>query len=116
MSEMKRSTAPTAQPIRALHQANRVRRERSQMKARIAEGKLAAAEVILTCPSEVARMPVAQLLVGQRGWGGARCRSILAQAAVREDKTIGSLTERQRRAVAALLSNARTELREGSRN
>ena len=49
-------------------------------------------------------MPVAQLLASQRGWGEARSRAFLAQVAVREDKSIGSLTERQRRAVAALLT------------
>jgi hypothetical protein len=49
-------------------------------------------------------MPVAQLLASQRGsWGEARSRAFLAQVAVREDKSIGWLTERQRRAVASLL-------------
>ena len=50
-------------------------------------------------------MPIAQLLASQRGWGEARARAFLAQVAVREDRSIGSLTERQRRAVAALLTS-----------
>ena len=96
--------AASSQPAQALQLANGVRRARSVLKARVAEGQLAAAEVILICPSEIASMPVAQLLASQRGWGEARSRAFLAQVAVREDKSVGSLTERQRRAVAALLT------------
>ncbi len=111
MSEL---TAPAAspQPLRALELANRVRRARSDLRTRIADGRLAAAEVILICPSEIASMPIARLLASQRGWGEVRSRAFLAQVAVREDKAIGSLTERQRRAVASLLTQtvARGEL------
>jgi hypothetical protein len=102
MSEMM-TAAACPQPVRALQLANRVRRARSELKARIADGQLSAAEVVLTCPSEVASMPVAQLLTSQRGWGDVRSRALLAQVAVREDKSIGSLTDRQRQAVASLL-------------
>ena len=102
MSANRRATR--SQPAQALQLANRVRRARSLLKARVADGHLAAAEVILTCPSEAAGMPVAQLLASQRGWGEARSRALLARVAVREDKSIGSLTERQRRDVASLLT------------
>jgi hypothetical protein len=96
--------AASSQPGQALQVANRVRRARSALKARVADGQLAAAEVVLAPPSEAAGMPVVQLLASQRGWGEARSRAFLAQVAVREDKSIGSLTERQRRAVASLLT------------
>ena len=99
-----RPAASSQQPVQALQLANRVRRARSMLKARVANGHLAAAEIILTPPSEAASMPVAQLLASQRGWGEARSRAFLAQVAVREDKSIGSLTERQRRAVASQLT------------
>jgi hypothetical protein len=94
------------QPAQALRLANQVRRARADLKARIANGQLSAAEVILTCPREVAGMPIAQLLASQRGWGEIRSRRFLARAAVREDKSIGSLTDRQRRAIALLLMRA----------
>lgn len=103
MSQMPPQVA-SSQPVRALQMANGVRRARSMLKTRIAQGQLEAAEVILTCPSEIASMQIAQLLASQRGWGEARCRAFLAQVAVREDKSIGSLTDRQRRAVASLLT------------
>jgi hypothetical protein len=105
MSEMT-TLAACPQPVRALQQANRVRRARSELKTRIADGQLSAAEVILTSPSEIARMPIAQLLASQRGWGEVRSRAFLAHVAVREDKSIGSLTDRQRRAVASLLTRS----------
>lgn len=96
--------AASPQSLRALQLANRVRRARSELKARIADGQLPAAEVILTCPSEVASMPIARLLASQRGWGDVRSRALLAQVAVREAKSVGSLTERQRHVVASLLT------------
>jgi anti-anti-sigma factor len=73
------------------------------LKTRVANGQLAAAEVILSCPSVAAGMPIAQLLASQRGWGEARSRAFLAEVGVREDKSLGSLTERQRQAAASLL-------------
>jgi hypothetical protein len=104
-------TPPGAGPQRlaALQRANRARRIRSELKARIAHGELSAAEVILTCPPEIASMPMAQLLASQHGWGNARSLAFLAKAGVREDKSIGSLTERQRRAVASLLYVSRSD-------
>jgi hypothetical protein len=103
---MRDMTPPAASPqsLRALELANHVRRTRSQLKTRIAEGQASAAEVILTCPSETASMPIAQLLASQHGWGLIRSREFLAQVALKEDKSIGSLTERQRRVVASLLA------------
>jgi hypothetical protein len=100
----KPTTAGCPQPLRALQLANQVRRARSQLKARIADGELPAAEVILTCPPEMASMPIVQLLESQRGWGEVRSRAFLAQVAVAEDKSLGSLTKRQRHVVASLLT------------
>ena len=67
MSPMKPATS--SQPEQALQFANRVRRARSVLKARVADGQVAAAEVILNHPPEAASMPVVQLLASQRGWG-----------------------------------------------
>ena len=51
MSQMPPQVA-SSQPVRALQMANGVRRARSMLKTRIAQGQLEAAEVILTCPSD----------------------------------------------------------------
>lgn len=92
------------QYMRALARANEIRIARAQIKRRIARGTLSAADVILSCPPEVHSMAVADLLLSQRRWGQTRCRKLLAQVQVSERKEIGSLTERQRRLLASLLS------------
>jgi len=114
---MSRLTTPAACPqaLRALQLANQVRRARSEVKARIADGQLPAADVILICPSEIAGMPIAQLLASQHGWGEVRSRAFLAQVAVGADKSIGSLTERQRRVIASLLTRTATGTEQRSR-
>ena len=105
---MSETTAPAAsrQAARALQLANHVRGARAKLKTRIANGDLAAAEVILSSPPEIDSMPVAQLLASQRGWCQTRSRAVLSRAGVREDKRIGSLTVRQRTAIASLLARA----------
>ena len=68
---------------------------------------MTAAEVILSSPWEAASMAIGDLLMSQRRWGGTRCRKFLAMFRISETKTIGSLTERQRRALAAQLARTR---------
>jgi len=92
------------QHLRALEQANRVRLARAELKRRICEDEISAAEVLLLCPWEAASMTVADVLTAQRRWGGTRCRKFLAAFRISETKTVGSLTDRQRRALAARLA------------
>ncbi|HSJ99281.1 MAG TPA: hypothetical protein VLC53_19555 [Myxococcota bacterium] len=94
---------PGPQHLQALQRANRVRLARAELKRRIADGEISAAEVILTSPWEASSMAIADVLMSQRRWGGTRCRKFLAMFRITETKTIGSLTERQRRALAAQL-------------
>jgi hypothetical protein len=99
-------TAVAPQFMRALQVANRVRLARAELKAQVASGDLRAAEVVLTCPIEAERMEITDLLLAQRSWGPTRCQRFLVAVPLREDKTIGSMTERQRHAVADRLSVA----------
>jgi hypothetical protein len=48
-------------------------------------------------------MAVAELLMSQRRWGHTRARRFLAGVPMTETKTIGSMTERQRQNLAAML-------------
>jgi hypothetical protein len=99
------SIAPAGpQYMRALERANQVRLARASLKRRIALGDLRVAAVILDCPWEAESMAVADLLMSQRRWGQTRCRKFLAQLAMSEKKTIGSMTDRQRRTLAAMLT------------
>ena len=92
------------QHLRALEYANRVRLARARMKRKIAEGELSAAEVVLSCPWQAHSMSVSDLLMSQKRWGRARCRRLLVSLGVPENKQIGTLTERQRLALAAVLT------------
>lgn len=95
--------SPGPQHLQALQRANRVRLARAELKRRIAEGEVSAAEVILASPWEAASMAIGDVLMSQRRWGGTRCRKFLAMFRISETKTVGSLTERQRQALAAQL-------------
>jgi hypothetical protein len=97
-------TAVVPQAMHALDLANRVRAYRADLKRRIAAGEIEAAEVVLICPRDAAGMTIADLLLAQRSWGRVRCRRFLCSLCLREDKTVGSMTERQRRCVAGLLA------------
>ena len=99
------ATIASARPqnMRALARANEVRLARAELKRRVAFGKVDVAEVIVHCPWEAHSMAVADLLMSQRRWGQTRCRKFLAQLPMSEKKTIGSMTERQRRRLAELL-------------
>jgi hypothetical protein len=66
-------------------------------------------EVILYCPWEAHGMALAELLTSQHRWGQARCRKVLAQLAISEGKTVGSMTARQRHALAAMLTSDERE-------
>lgn len=91
------------QHMHALARANDVRLARAVVKRGVAAGAITAAEVILDPPGCTLTMTVAELLASQRQWGRDRSARLLAAADLREQKTVGSLTERQRRALAAML-------------
>ena len=92
------------QRARALERANQVRRARALVKRRIASGQLTAAEVVLSHRWEIESMPVAEVLLSQRQWGRKRCDAFLLAVTIGDDKSIGSMTTRQRIAVAAMLT------------
>ena len=102
---MGHTAMPTAAPqhLRALEHANRVRLARADLKRRIAAQQVSAAEVVLNCPWEAASMDISDLLMSQRRWGRARCRRLLLSLGLPENKQIGTLTARQRQALAAVL-------------
>jgi hypothetical protein len=105
------------QHLRALEHANKVRLARAEMKRSIAAGALDAADVILSCPWQAHSMEISDLLMSQKRWGRARCRRLLMSIAVPENKQIGTLTERQRMALAAVLvtkTSPVTEIRPAS--
>ncbi|HYH90275.1 MAG TPA: hypothetical protein VEX67_13660 [Solirubrobacteraceae bacterium] len=97
------ATVAAPQHMRALQQANRVRLARAELKRQVTDGETSVADVVLGCPWEAESMAIADLLMSQHRWGRTRCRRFLASIPMSETKTVGSMTERQRRALAARL-------------
>jgi hypothetical protein len=99
------TTVPASpQCLRALERANEVRLARADLKHQVAAGTVSAADVVLSPPAEIAGMTIADLLMSQRHWGQGRCRALLTAVALSEVKTVGSMTDRQRRVLATLLA------------
>jgi hypothetical protein len=96
----------SVQRLQALQHANKVRAVRAAVKREIATGGTSAAQAILSGPSEIQSMAIIDLLMSQRGWGRARCRWLLLAIPLSENKTIGSMTDRQQRLVLAMLRAA----------
>ena len=92
------------QHLQALQLANRVRLALAELKRKVAAGHVSAAEVIVECPWEASSMAISDLLMSQRRWGRARCRRLVVAVGLPENKQIGSLTVRQRRALAVVLT------------
>jgi hypothetical protein len=92
--------AADVQRMRALGRANEVRNARATAKRQIAEGRISAAEVILSPTSEFASMDVFAVLMSQRSWGRVRSLRVLESVPLPEAKTVGSMTDRQRRLLA----------------
>ena len=98
------ATARAPQHMRALAQANRVRLARAELKRQVADNETTVADIVLECPWEAESMAIADLLLSQHRWGRTRCRRFLATIPMSETKSVGSMTDRQRRALAARLS------------
>lgn len=108
------TAAPPArrpQHLRALARANEVRLARAELKRRVADGELSVAEVVLDRPWEAETMSVADLVMSQRRWGRTRCRRLLQAIPLSETKTLGSMTARQREALAAALTVSAADAR-----
>jgi hypothetical protein len=109
------ASASGEQHLRALERANMVRLARAELKRQVAGEEISASQVILDCPWEAASMSISDLLMCQRRWGRARCRRLLISLGVPENKQIGTLTERQRDALAAVLaSGGRSDAKAGA--
>jgi hypothetical protein len=82
------------------------------MKRSIAAGELPVQDVVLSCPWQAHSMSISDLLMSQKRWGRTRSRRLLVSLNVPENKQVGTLTERQRQALAAGLArkeSTRTE-------
>lgn len=100
---MESSAVTAPQHMQALERANRVRLARAELKREVADGTRTVAGVITDCPWEAGSMTISDLLMSQHRWGRTRCRRFLSSVPMSENKTIGSMTDRQRQTLAARL-------------
>jgi hypothetical protein len=103
MNAAEARTSPGPQHMQALERANEVRLARAELKRGVAIGDVDVADVILDPPWQAMSMTVSDLLTSQRRWGHTRCRKFLQCLPMSENKTVGSMTDRQRRALAEML-------------
>jgi hypothetical protein len=96
------------QRLLALDRANRVRVTRATLKRRLRAGEVMAADTILRSSRDTDTMTITELLLSQRGWGPTRSANMLRSVSLSEKKTLGSLTERQRVMLAAVLTSRDT--------
>jgi hypothetical protein len=111
MGSINGSVTDEPQHLRALEHANRVRLARAELKRRIASGNVCVPDVVLESPWEAQSMELSELLISQKRWGRERCRRLLLAVGIPENKQVGTLTERQRVALAAMLAAAPADRR-----
>jgi len=103
MHDASATLAPAPQHMQALERANEVRLARAALKRSVTEGGTTVGTIILACPWQASSMPIAELLLSQRRWGATRSSRFLADLGITETKTVGSLTDRQRQMLAAMV-------------
>lgn len=94
----------TEQRMSALARAQEIRFARVELARRIRSGELPAAQVILEPPAEAENWRIGKLLARQRYWSERRARRFLAPLIISDQRTLGMLTERQRREIAEALT------------
>jgi hypothetical protein len=104
MTQSATITQEPQQRMRALERANEVRLKRAELKRKIADGHLSAADVILDLPDAARNWSVGELLKSQRRWGSIRSHKLLTGMHISEKRPIGDLTERQRLLIAERLA------------
>jgi hypothetical protein len=111
MESIEGSVIGEPQHLRALEHANRVRLARAELKRRIAAGDTRVPDVVLESPWEAQSMELSELLMSQKRWGRERCRRLLLALGIPENKLVGTLTVRQRTALATMLAAPPAERR-----
>ena len=103
-------TKPLAAPERslvqrmeALQRANDVRSRRAQLKRDLKAGRQPIDRLLLEPPEFLETAKVFALLLAVPKYGRVKVNKILTQCRVSPSKTIGGLSERQRRELVALM-------------
>lgn len=91
------------QRMEALRLANDIRTRRAQLKRDLKGGRAQVVNILLAPPAHVETMKVFDLLLAAPKCGRVKTNKVLAMAKVSPSKTVGGLTDRQRREIVAWL-------------
>src|SRR5437763_6014238 len=91
------------QRMEALQRANDVRSRRAQLKRDLKAGRQPIHELLLKPPEYLETAKVFDLLLAVPEYGRVKVNKILTQCRISPSKTIGGLSERQRRELVALM-------------
>src|SRR5947209_11168421 len=103
---MKPTVAPErsySQRMEALQRANDIRSRRAQLKRDLKEGRQPIDELLLGPPAYLETAKVFDLLLAVPKYGRVKVNKILTQCKISPSKTVGGLSERQRRELVAFM-------------
>ena len=106
MVERERSVAPDRsyeQRMSALEVANDVRSKRAALKRDLKAGRQRLDELILDPPAFLETAKLCDLLLAVPKWGRVKVNRFFTMAHVSPSKTVGGLSDRQRREMVVLL-------------
>ncbi len=102
-----RSGAPPersfAQQMDALQRANEIRSARAHLKRELKAGRVQIHTVLLDPPDYLQNAKVSELLLAVPKYGRVKVNRLLLQCRISSSKTLGGLSERQRRELVANL-------------
>jgi len=102
----KQSVAPErslTQRMEALQRANLIRTRRAELKRNLKAGRASIHELLLDPPEYVETAKVFDMLLAVPKYGRVKVNKILNICRISPSKTIGGLSQRQRRELVALL-------------
>lgn len=90
-------TVDREQRRRALDRANEVRLAAAEVRAEVAAGCLSIEEALYD--ERAGSLTAARLIMARRWWGPTKTRKLLHRLMIGEQKRVGMLTDRQKRAI-----------------
>jgi hypothetical protein len=91
------------QRMEALQRANEIRSRRAQLKRDLKGGRQPIDELLLGPPAFLETAKVFDLLLAVPKYGRVKVNKILTQCKISPSKTVGGLSERQRRELVAFM-------------
>jgi len=91
------------QRMEALQRANDIRSRRAQLKRDLKAGRQPIEELLLSPPAYLETAKVFDLLLAVPKYGRVKVNKILTQCKISPSKTVGGLSERQRRELVAFM-------------